>query len=236
VCLFAIRAGPPARSRELRNTTIRADIADGLRFVWGDRLLRRLTIFPALANLAYGGSLSIMVVFLVRVAHGSCSPCSPCLARCCSSGRCWQTAICQPREPNRWSRRPLERDEAPSCPLRSAAAGSSPDTPPTAATSTTTSRSPSTRQWPRRSITTRHSTGRQIPSRGRCRASAASSRTASPKAGRQGCTDQTRPSRTDSSASALEDWAGSAVEIDGRACHVRRAIGQEISRQVGELF
>jgi predicted dithiol-disulfide oxidoreductase (DUF899 family) len=46
---------------------------------------------------------------------------------------------------------------------------------------------------------------------------------------------RTRPSRTDSSASVLEDWAGSAVEIDGRACHVRRAIGQEISRQVGEL-
>jgi predicted MFS family arabinose efflux permease len=68
-CLFAIRAESPGRSREARTTTIRADIAEGLRFVWRDRLLLRLTIFPAIANMAYGGSLSIMVVFLVRVAH-----------------------------------------------------------------------------------------------------------------------------------------------------------------------
>lgn len=52
-------------------TPFRADIADGLRFIWRDRLLLRLTIFPAVANLAYGGSLSIMVLFLVRVAHFS---------------------------------------------------------------------------------------------------------------------------------------------------------------------
>jgi MFS family permease len=71
LCLFAIRSAPPARSDEVRDSTIRADIAEGLRFVWRDRLLLRLTIFPALANLAYGGSLSIMVVFLVRVAHFS---------------------------------------------------------------------------------------------------------------------------------------------------------------------
>lgn len=69
VCLFAIKAESPAQSRQVRDTTIRADIAEGLRFVWRDRLLLRLTIFPAAANLAYGGSLSIMVVFLVRVAH-----------------------------------------------------------------------------------------------------------------------------------------------------------------------
>lgn len=69
VCLLAIGAESPARSRDIRHTTIRADIAEGLRFVWGDRLLVRLTIFPAVANLAYSGSLSIMVLFLVRVAH-----------------------------------------------------------------------------------------------------------------------------------------------------------------------
>jgi MFS family permease len=69
VCLFAIKAESPARPRQVRDTTIRADIAEGLRFVWRDRLLMRLTIFPAVASLAYGGSWSIMVVFLVRVAH-----------------------------------------------------------------------------------------------------------------------------------------------------------------------
>jgi predicted MFS family arabinose efflux permease len=69
VCLLGIRAESPGRSRDARDTTIRADVAEGLRFVWRDRLLLRLTIFAAVANLAYGGSLSIMVVFLVRVAH-----------------------------------------------------------------------------------------------------------------------------------------------------------------------
>jgi predicted MFS family arabinose efflux permease len=68
-CLSAIKTASPDRVPEVRDTTIRAEIADGLRFAWRDRLLRRLTIFPAVANLAYGGSLSIMVLFLVRVAH-----------------------------------------------------------------------------------------------------------------------------------------------------------------------
>lgn len=71
VCLSGIKAESHDRPRDVRHTTIRADIADGLRFVWRDRLLLRLTLFPAVANLAYGGSLSIMVVFLVRVAHFS---------------------------------------------------------------------------------------------------------------------------------------------------------------------
>lgn len=71
VCLFAIRVESPARRREVRVTTVRADIAEGLRFVWRDRLLLRLTIFTAIGNLTYGGSFSIMVVFLVRVVHFS---------------------------------------------------------------------------------------------------------------------------------------------------------------------
>src|SRR5215831_1765159 len=34
----------------------------------------------------------------------------------------------------------------------------------------------------------------------------------------------------------LEDWAGSSVEIDGRAGDIGGAIRQEIGRQVGELL
>jgi len=68
-CLLSIRTWEPPRERASRGTTVRADIAEGLRFIWRDPLLRCLAIFPAVANLAYGGVLAVAVVFLVRVAH-----------------------------------------------------------------------------------------------------------------------------------------------------------------------
>jgi MFS family permease len=70
-CLLAIRAAGPRgeRDRAKRTTTLRADIAEGLRFVWHDRLLRTLAIWPAVSNMAYGGVLALSVLFLVRVAH-----------------------------------------------------------------------------------------------------------------------------------------------------------------------
>jgi hypothetical protein len=46
---------------------VRAEIADGLRLIAGDRLLRRLTGYPALANLTYAGVGSLQVAFLLRV-------------------------------------------------------------------------------------------------------------------------------------------------------------------------
>ncbi len=71
VCLLAIRVTEPRgdRERPARGTTLRADIAEGLRFIWRDPLLRTLSIWPAVANMAYGGVLAISVLFLVRVAH-----------------------------------------------------------------------------------------------------------------------------------------------------------------------
>lgn len=71
ICLLSIRGATPHREHRqaARTTTVRAEIAEGLRFLWRDRLLRILTIWPAVANLAYGGILSLSVIFLVRVAH-----------------------------------------------------------------------------------------------------------------------------------------------------------------------
>jgi predicted MFS family arabinose efflux permease len=67
-CLLAI--GPPAAppQRATHSTTIGADISEGLNFIWRDPLLRWLTVYPAIANLAYSGSTAIVVVFLVRQA------------------------------------------------------------------------------------------------------------------------------------------------------------------------
>jgi predicted MFS family arabinose efflux permease len=71
ICLAAShptqRPGDPGQARPA--TTLRADIAEGLAFLWRDRLLRTLAIWPAVANLAYGGVLALSVLFLVRVAH-----------------------------------------------------------------------------------------------------------------------------------------------------------------------
>lgn len=64
-CLSGIRA-TPSRPRPPRTTTIREDIAEGIRFVVHDRFLRPLAIFAALSNFALSGYLALIVVFLVR--------------------------------------------------------------------------------------------------------------------------------------------------------------------------
>lgn len=70
-CLLAIREAGPRRGRDQtrRTTTLRADIAEGLLFVFRDRLLRTLAIWPAASNMALGGVLALSVLFLVRVAR-----------------------------------------------------------------------------------------------------------------------------------------------------------------------
>jgi Na+/melibiose symporter-like transporter len=52
---------PPVRS------TVRAEVAQGVRWVARDPYFRPLTLYAALSNLAYSGNLALVVVFLVRV-------------------------------------------------------------------------------------------------------------------------------------------------------------------------
>jgi len=67
VCLLAIRTGIPAHKPAKRTTTVRAEIAEGAEFITHDPYMRPLTIYGAVANLAYSGSTALVVVFLVRV-------------------------------------------------------------------------------------------------------------------------------------------------------------------------
>jgi hypothetical protein len=69
-CLLRIRAdvAPHRPDPRARPTTVRADVAQGLRFIARDPYLRPLTLYAAVANLAYTGSTALLVVFLVRVA------------------------------------------------------------------------------------------------------------------------------------------------------------------------
>jgi Transmembrane secretion effector len=67
-CLLRIRAGPASRRPAERATTLRAEIALGLRFIARDPYLRPLTLYAAAGNFAYAGSTALLVVFLVRVA------------------------------------------------------------------------------------------------------------------------------------------------------------------------
>jgi hypothetical protein len=67
-CLLRIRAGPVPRRPGGSASTVRAEIAQGLRLIARDRYLRPLTCYGAAANLAYSGSTGLLVVFLVRVA------------------------------------------------------------------------------------------------------------------------------------------------------------------------
>ena len=52
---------PPVRS------TVRAEVAQGVRWVARDPYFRPLTLYAAVSNLAYSGNLALVVVFLVRV-------------------------------------------------------------------------------------------------------------------------------------------------------------------------
>jgi hypothetical protein len=51
-----------------RTTTLRAEIAEGARYIAADPYLRPLTIYAAVSNLAYAGYSALVVLFLVRVA------------------------------------------------------------------------------------------------------------------------------------------------------------------------
>jgi Transmembrane secretion effector len=67
-CLLRIRTGPASRRPAERVTTLRAEIAQGLRFIARDPYLRPLTLYAAAGNFAYTGSTALLVAFLVRVA------------------------------------------------------------------------------------------------------------------------------------------------------------------------
>jgi MFS family permease len=59
--------GPRPATADRRATTLRREIADGLRLVLRDPYLRQLSLFWAAANLALTGYAALLVVFLVRV-------------------------------------------------------------------------------------------------------------------------------------------------------------------------
>jgi len=78
-CLLAIRPAaspPPAASAPpvtspppaaRPGTTLRAEIAEGTRFIRRDPYLRPLTLYGCAANLTYSGSTALVVLLLVRV-------------------------------------------------------------------------------------------------------------------------------------------------------------------------
>ncbi len=65
VCLLRIH--PTAPIRTPRAGGVRADAWRGICFVARDPYLRPLTIYAAIANLAYTGNLALVVIFLLRV-------------------------------------------------------------------------------------------------------------------------------------------------------------------------
>jgi MFS family permease len=74
-CLLRIRIGPPDRAPTAPGSapeppvrsTVRAEVAQGVRWVTRDPYFRPLTLYAALSNLAYSGNVALVVVFLVRV-------------------------------------------------------------------------------------------------------------------------------------------------------------------------
>jgi MFS family permease len=69
LCVSAIRVRETVVAAE--RTPLRSQIAEGLRFVTGDRYLRTLMVFGAVSNLALTGYSSIHIVFLSRTLGAS---------------------------------------------------------------------------------------------------------------------------------------------------------------------
>ena len=66
ICLLAIRTSVPQPSGTSRRQAIRADIAEGVRFVTRDPYLRPTSLFGGVANFGLSANQALAVVFLVR--------------------------------------------------------------------------------------------------------------------------------------------------------------------------
>src|SRR6266567_593643 len=66
-CLLGIRHRVPRPEANGRVTTLRADVAAGIRLVARDFYMRPMGVFGAVGNLALTGNQALAVVFLVRV-------------------------------------------------------------------------------------------------------------------------------------------------------------------------
>ncbi|MER5962836.1 MFS transporter [Streptomyces sp. NPDC002057] len=69
LCLLGIRAKEPPPKRPERPTTLRKDVAVGLRHTVRDPYLRVLTTYGTVTNLLLTGYQAILTVFLVRELH-----------------------------------------------------------------------------------------------------------------------------------------------------------------------
>ncbi|MFD2763092.1 MFS transporter [Micromonospora eburnea] len=67
-CLGRIRTVEPRPARRDGPSSLRREVADGLRFVVRDPYLRVLTVFGAASNIGLAGYQAVLVVFLVRSA------------------------------------------------------------------------------------------------------------------------------------------------------------------------
>ncbi|WP_433282164.1 MFS transporter [Micromonospora sp. CA-244673] len=68
-CLSRIRAVEHRPDRPAGSSSLRREVADGLRFVVRDPYLRVLTVFGAASNIGLTGYQAVLVVFLVRSAE-----------------------------------------------------------------------------------------------------------------------------------------------------------------------
>jgi predicted MFS family arabinose efflux permease len=67
ICLLSIRASVPRPARTSGRPTLRADMAEGARFVARDPYLRPMGLFGAIVNFGLSANQALAVVFLVRV-------------------------------------------------------------------------------------------------------------------------------------------------------------------------
>jgi MFS family permease len=65
VALLTMRGSYRAERTDATRTTLRGDIAEGLRFLWGHRLLRTLAVMVGVSNFAQNAMMAVFVLYAV---------------------------------------------------------------------------------------------------------------------------------------------------------------------------
>jgi hypothetical protein len=67
--LVSIRRSLRRPQRQRREVSLRSDIADGLRFLWHQPVIRALTLAVGCAGVSWGGSVALLVIYASRALH-----------------------------------------------------------------------------------------------------------------------------------------------------------------------
>ncbi|GAA2374424.1 MFS transporter [Nonomuraea africana] len=86
VCLMLIKTPEPPPAPRPAGSRLRSDIAEGLRYVFGDPLMRPTVVANALVSAGIGGVWSLWIVYVYRELHWTAAETGICMAISAAGG------------------------------------------------------------------------------------------------------------------------------------------------------